>query len=167
MDVGSSGGEGLQEGWPPGPHHPGDLARAPAQPHLDSSWQLQSRGGAMAAGTCHQRQGGAWQARRQRPGRPPTQVPLAKGVSLRPMPVISPPAGGGEPQTPAPSPSTAPVSSRRWVTLPQSHDIAEPHVEPASLWPQVQGWWGTSSCPVPMGHRSLPPFRTSICPFSP
>lgn len=55
VDVGSEEERG-SGGWPPCPHH----LQAPSPATSGSQLAALGRGGAVAAGTCHQRQGAAW-----------------------------------------------------------------------------------------------------------
>lgn len=156
---GVGGGEGLQEDGLPAPITPGIQHVLAAQPHLDSSWQLQHGGGAVAAGM-------AIKGGEEAGGRGDTSqgclqphAPLAKGaasvaLSLTPGPVLSRSAGSGETETSAPSPSTAPWGKRRGGGSPTDAVSS-------------RGMCGTCLCghkPGLMGHKLRPLFPWGVHP---
>ena len=169
---GVGGGEGLPEDGLPAPITPGIQHALAAQPHLDSSWQLQHGGGAVAAGM-------AIKGKEEAGGRGDTgqgclqpHAPLAKGaasvaLSLRPGPVLSHSAGSGETETSAPSPSTAPWGKRRGGGSPADTVSSRGLCGTCLCGHKPRADGAQAPAPVPIGHPSLPPFPTLICPFSP
>lgn len=144
-----SGGDGL-----PAPITPGRKRVLLAQPHLDSSWQLQGGGGAEATGTCRQsEEGPGGEETKARAACKPRRQPGHGecGTVHETHPILSRAAGPGVAEASAGSPFTARVSSgaQRGGWLPRGRREWQSHAWDLAVWPQP--------CAQPWGREFLLP----------
>lgn len=147
------------------PPSPRGSSTAPSPATSGSQLPARGRGGAVAAGTCHQRQGAAWRRGDKGQGRLQPQAPgrvLVRCVALPRThpPILSHSAGGWETEASAGSPPLpcllggSPVAATHgtWLVA-TSQSQSQP--------------WGHASLPHPLGHPSCLPSPLDSAPRAP